>query len=142
MGQGSWLQKFRLSATRASQGTVLSQDMSPVCTVWDARRDVDITDRRRQEAEAAAHPQDMVSCALYTSGSLWCQCRWCGLPQEHGAPCASALPIPSGNRTASSSWSRAPTKTTHSFHIVLTGGEVGGREGRGKGIAPSLLWSG
>lgn len=48
----------------------------------------------------------------------------------------SALPIPSGNRTASSSWSRVPTGTTHSFHIVLTGGEVGGREGRGKGASP------
>lgn len=78
----------------------------------------------------------MASCALYTSGSLWCQCRWCGLPQEHGAPCVSALPIPSGNRTASSSWSRAPTETTHSLHIALTGGEVGGREGRAKGPSP------
>lgn len=128
------------SCHTASQGTVLSQDTpSPHLPQFAQHgrlwQDTDVTGL--QMARADAHPQDTASCALYISGSLWCRSRWCGLPQEHGAPCVSALPIPSGNRTASSSWSRDPMGTTHSFHIVLTGGKVG-REARGRGAAPPM----
>lgn len=118
------------SCHTTSQGTLLSQNMLSACTAWD----MDVSGP--WDAEAAAHPLDRASCARYTCGSLWCRSRWCGLPREHGALCVSALPIPSGNRTASSSWSRVPTGTTRSFHIVLTGGEVGGREARDRGAAP------
>jgi hypothetical protein len=79
-----------------------------------------------------------VSSALCTSESPWCQSRQCGPPREHGAPCASAPQSPSGNHRASSSWSRDPTGTTHSFHIELTGrGED--REEEKEGVSSPCL---
>lgn len=80
------------------------------------------------EAEAAAHPRDRVSSAPCTCGSPWCRSRQRGPHQGHGAPCVSAPRSPSGSHRASSSWSTAPTGTTHSFHIVLAGRGGGGRE--------------
>lgn len=92
-----------------------------------------------REAEAAAHPRDRVSSALCTSGSPWCWSRWCGPHQGRGALSVSAPQSPSGNHTASSSWSTAPTGTTHSFHIVLAGREGRWKEGRGGGVTSPLL---
>ena len=89
------------------------------------------------EAEAAAHPQGRVSSALCTCGSPWCRSRQRGLPRGRGAPSVSAPQSPSGSRTASSSWSTAPTGTTHSFHIVLAGSEGRGRERGGEGHTSS-----
>ena len=78
--------------------------------------------------DPAAHPRGRASSAPCTSASPWCLSRLRGLPRGHGAPSASAPPSPSGSHRASSSWSKAPTETTHSFHIVLAGGE--GSKGR------------
>lgn len=88
------------------------------------------------DPQAAAHPRGRVSSALCTSASPWCLSRRRGLPPGHGAPSASAPPSPSGSHRASSSWSKAPTETTHSFHIVLAGGE----ESKGRKGSRLLTW--
>lgn len=92
-----------------------------------------------KEAEAAAHPQDTALSSLCTSGSPWCQSRQHGPPQGHVAPCVSAPRSPSGNHRASSSWSRAPTETTRSFHIALAGREGKGEKDKEEGIMSPLL---
>lgn len=88
-----------------------------------------------REAEAAAHPRDRASSALCISGPPWCWSRWHGPPQGREAPSVSAPQSLSGNHRASSSWSTAPTGTTRSFHIVLSGAGEGREKGAGEGIA-------
>lgn len=123
---------------RASQGTVLSQDMSPVGTVWDTQQDVDITD----------------------PGG-----RGCSSPSGHGVlrtvhfrvslVSVQVVRSPPGAWSTLRVRSSEPFRKPHSFlfleqgphgdHSLIShcaeGGELGGREGRGKGAAPSPLWS-